>query len=196
MTLGGRQRRSRGITYRRRILIIGDGKTEENYFDGLTCTNPNILIRSYGAGKTGLGHILKKARMHMDSLGININDGDRVALVMDLDLIYSVEDVIRMENECRKRGIELYVSNPCFEVWLLLHFRRFDRPSNPKDLIVFMSEVLGGEYVKSKLLEWDEDKVRRAITNANSIYGEHFTNKNCAERNPSTTVYQLVKGLL
>jgi len=100
------------MTYRRRILVIGDGKTEENYFDGLTCTNPDLLIRSYGAGKTGLGHILKKARKHMDDLGIDIANGDRVVLVMDLDLIYSVADVERMEAECAKRGIELYVSNP------------------------------------------------------------------------------------
>ena len=48
-----------------------------------------------GAGKTGLGHILKKARVHMDDLGIDISNGDRVALVMDLDLIYSEEDVRR-----------------------------------------------------------------------------------------------------
>lgn len=184
------------MTYRRRILVIGDGKTEENYFDGLTCTNPDLLIRSYGAGKIGLGHILKKARKHMDDLGIDIANGDRVVLVMDLDLIYSVADVERMEAECAKRGIELYVSNPCFEVWLLLHFCRFDRPSNPKDLVGFMSEKLGGQYVKSKLLEWDGEKVRRAVANAESLYGNGFSNTDCAKRNPSTTVYRMVKGLL
>ena len=192
----GRRRVSRGMTYRRRILVIGDGKTEENYFDGLTCVNPDLVIRPYGAGKTGLGHILKKAMRHMDNLGIDISNGDRVALVMDLDLIYSAEDVARMESECARRGIDLYVSNPCFEVWLLLHFRRFDRPSNPKDLIGLMSDELGGEYVKSKLLEWDGDKVRRAVENAESLYGSGFSNIDCAGRNPSTTVFKLIRGLL
>lgn len=90
MTPAGGRRGSRGMAYRRKMFVIGDGKTEENYFDDLTCTNPDLLIRSYGAGKTGLGHILKKARVHMDDLGIDISNGDRVALVMDLDLIYSI----------------------------------------------------------------------------------------------------------
>lgn len=75
-------------------------------------------------------------------------------------------------------------------------FLSFDRPSNPKDLVGFMSEKLGGQYVKSKLLEWDGEKVRRAVANAESLYGNGFSNTDCAKRNPSTTVYRMVKGLL
>ena len=190
------RRKSRGLTYKRRILVVGDGKTEENYFDGITCVNPDIVIRSFGAGKTGIGQILKRTRTCMDKLGIDIRDGDRVAVVMDLDLRYGTKDVTTIEHECKNAGIELYMSNPCFEVWLLLHFQKFDRPSNPKDLIGFMEKVLNGPYVKSKLLKWDEIKVKRAIEFADSLYGKNFTNSECVLRNPSTTVHRLVSSLL
>lgn len=189
-------RKSRGLTYKRRILVVGDGKTEENYFDGITCVNPDIVIRSFGAGKTGIGQILKRTRTYMDKLGIDIREGDRVAVVMDLDLRYGTKDVTTMEHECKNAGIELYLSNPCFEVWLLLHFQKFDRPSNPKDLIGFMENVLNGPYVKSKLLKWDEIEVKRAIEFANSLYGKNFTNGECVLRNPSTTLHRLVSSLL
>ncbi len=34
--------------------------------------------------------------------------------------------VNRKNNKCSENNIKLYVSNPCFEAWLLMHFEEFD----------------------------------------------------------------------
>lgn len=179
-----------------KVLIVGDGKTEKNYFDGLTCVNPDILIRSFGEGKTGIDQVIRKTRTHMSDLGIDIHNGDRVAIVMDLDLRYTRREVSDMIGKCSKYGIELYVSNPCFEVWLILHFHKYTKPSNPEDMIVQMEDVLGHPYKKSQYLEWTRDMVEKALSNAHGLYGDSFGACDCSERNPSTTVQNLVSSLV
>lgn len=50
---------------------------------------------------------------------------DRVCVVVDVDDRPSDvldEFIIR----CRRSGYEPYISNPCFEIWLMMHFEAFD----------------------------------------------------------------------
>lgn len=152
----------------------------------------DIVIRSIVFGKTGLDRILTKTRSEMKEIGINFNIGDRVAIVTDLDLRYSENEIGKMKEKCGRFGIELYVSNPCYEVWLLQHFRRFDRPSNPKDLPVYLEDELDGHYNKSDFFDWDLELVERAIRNATSLFGADCDPVWCVGHNPSTNVHLLV----
>ena len=196
MTRGRQFRKSRQFEIKPKFLIAGDGKNEENYFDGLTCGNPDILIKAVGLGKTGIRVIITKTWSMMKDYEIDPRHGDRVAIVTDLDLRYTPEQVDDMKCECERLGIELYVSNPCFEVWLLEHFIEFRKPSNPKDLIPYMNEVLGKRYDKAELLNWDRELVSRALTNAERLFGKDCDVVWCAEHNPSTNVHVLVKDLI
>ncbi len=196
MSKGRQLRQSRRFEIKPKFLIVGDGKNEENYFDGLTCGNPDILIKAVGLGKTGIKIIVTKTRNLMKDYGIDPKHGDRVAIVTDLDLRYTPEQVAGMKAECDRWGIELYVSNPCFEVWLLQHFMEYRKPSNPEDLIPYMSEVLGRKYNKAELLDWDRELVFKALKNAEKLFGKDCNVVWCAEHNPSTNVHILVKDLV
>lgn len=196
MSKGRQLRQSRRFEIKPKFLIVGDGKNEENYFDGLTCGNPDILIKAVGLGKTGIKIIVTKTRNLMKDYEIDPKHGDRVAIVTDLDLRYTPEQVAWMKAECDRWGIELYVSNPCFEVWLLQHFMEYRKPSNPEDLIPYMSEVLGRKYNKAELLDWDRELVFKALKNAEKLFGKDCNVVWCAEHNPSTNVHILVKDLV
>ena len=172
MTRGRQFRKSRQFEIKPKFLIVGDGKNEENYFDGLTCGNPDILIKAVGLGKTGIRVIITKTWSMMKDYEIDPRHGDRVAIVTDLDLRYTPEQVDDMKYECERLGIELYVSNPCFEVWLLEHFIEFRKPSNPKDLIPYMNEVLGKRYDKAELLNWD-----RELVSSSQFILKHYLNR-------------------
>lgn len=53
---------------------------------------------------------------------------DVINLIVDRDK-NSFKDFqyYNLVKECKKEGIKLYVSNPCFEVWLLMHFDEFEK---------------------------------------------------------------------
>lgn len=135
-----RRRGHRALT--KKILIIGDGKSEEVYFNDWVGRNPNIKVISKGTGKTGIDEALRKAKGYERTLGLDLRAGDRIAIVMDLDLRYSSQDVADMVDLVSKCAYELYLSNPCFEVWLIDHFRKLTCYSTPEDLERTLREIL------------------------------------------------------
>jgi hypothetical protein len=50
-------------------------------------------------------------------------DYDRVCIVVDRDRqSFTADQYDYVLEQCRRHGFDLFVSNPCFEFWLLLHF--------------------------------------------------------------------------
>lgn len=196
MSGGQKLRQSRQFKIKRKFLIVGDGKTEEKYFDGLTCEDPDILIKSVSHGKSGMNVIITKTRNLMKTYGIDANNEDRVAIVTDLDFRYTPKQISESEEQCRKWGIELYVSNPCFEVWLLQHFKEYRKPSDPAELVQEMEKVLGKKYNKGERLDLERDQVTKAIRNAEKAFGRELDAIWCSENDPSTNVHMLVRELI
>ena len=51
-----------------------------------------------------------------------INDGDEFGILIDRDtLTHSRENMYECIKHCKNFGYNCYISNPCFEFWLLLH---------------------------------------------------------------------------
>ncbi len=52
---------------------------------------------------------------------------DIINLIVDRDKgSFKSEQYDNLVEECNDNNIKLYISNPCFEVWLLMHFKEFD----------------------------------------------------------------------
>lgn len=52
---------------------------------------------------------------------------DVINLIVDRDAgSFKSEQYDNLVKECKENNIKLYISNPCFEVWLLMHFDKFD----------------------------------------------------------------------
>lgn len=50
-------------------------------------------------------------------------ENDRVCVIIDRDTeAHSSEEIDGFISECRRFGFEPYICNPCFELWLMLHF--------------------------------------------------------------------------
>jgi len=58
--------------------------------------------------------------------------------------------------ECKENKIDLYVSNPCFEVWLLMHFEQFDTLDfqKLKENKRVGSSLKSRKYSEKKLIEF------------------------------------------
>lgn len=98
-------------------------------------------------------------------------------------------DVAHAIGEAQRLGVEVAVSNPCFELWLILHFRRHTAYAAAyRDLLPHLKRHLP-VYDKTRLNFRDfEDGWRQAVPRAKELTPagrEHKTN-------PATGVWALV----
>ena len=89
-------------------------------------------------------------------------------------------------------------SNPCFELWYLLHFR-YQNTGTDRDLIKGqLASALGLDYDKSdpNLFSLTIAKLPDALRNARRLHNDFQEQGHSPDKsNPCTTVYQLVELL-
>jgi len=186
-------------------LIVCEGKkTEPNYFNGLKrrinekygnkvdVLIPNIDIKGTGMNTTSLvKYTEKKVNQSAKIYG-------QVWVVFDKD-DYRDEQFDKAIKNC---NYNVAWSNPNFELWLLLHFKKIDRYVSKDDVF----QELSKEFQKKGL--GDYTKNDKDIFNKVSSEGKlHTAIKNCeymeelnkdgqaSKRNPMTKVYKIVDGL-
>ena len=76
---------------------------------------------------------------------------DKICLVVDRDSeSFSKEQYNHVYNFCKSNNIGYYVSNPCFELWLFLHFREIEK-EKPDVLLKNKYISKDKRYIESKL---------------------------------------------
>lgn len=177
------------------ILIVCEGSvTEPEYFDGFwrCCHNPRVKVhvpKDHGVPKTLVG-IAKDLKN--EALALAQEQGDDNLAFDAVWCVHDVDDHPHL-HEAREmadaNGIELAISNPSFELWLLLHFR--DSPGmQHRDALGTMLKQFDPDYDKhvtyAKYLAGYEDAVERARR-----LDQTAEDRNEAGGNPSTGVYKL-----
>jgi hypothetical protein len=131
----GREDTSR--RWRKRILVVCEGEiTEFEYLKQFNQFHRVSKVRLDFARERGVPKTLVQIAKELkaNSTGAQLGEGspaqefDEVWCVFDIDEHPHVSDAIQM---ARDNGIDLAISHPCFELWLLLHFR--DAPGARKN---------------------------------------------------------------
>ncbi len=117
---------------RLRLVVFTEGKvTEPSYIESFAAEHGNslVLVRCVaGAGVPAT--LVAKARAELARIKRASNSferADRVWVIFDEDEHPLVQQSI---NLARTQGISVGYSNPCFEVWLLLHFADHGAPDD------------------------------------------------------------------
>ena len=124
-----------------------------------------------------------------------LNDGDELWLLIDKDR-WTPAQFAEVSTKCNAKNINMSVSNPCFELWLLLHFREISSQLdlfNTSDKITAELKSILGSYNKTIKFEKFKDYVYSAISNSKII------DSNPADRWPQKTgthVYKLAESIL
>ena len=115
---------------RKTLLIFCEGqRTEPEYLDAL---KRQPAIRDVAAVdlrvETGHGGSVPKTLVSMaiDARGKAVDEQgviDEVWCVFDVEWPRNHPDLKEVVERAREAGIELAISNPCFELWLILHFQ-------------------------------------------------------------------------
>lgn len=113
--------------YIERIAIVGDGFTEKIYFDQMKEVEKirDVVIKPELPKKSAKGGSYRKPLETAKSL---VDEGyDHVHCIIDFDTVISenvlaefTEDVSKINAE----DITIYINNPCFETWILLHYEK------------------------------------------------------------------------
>lgn len=167
------------------ILIVCGGEViEPAYFHGLRrhlrdpATKSTVTVRPEDPKRVAAFAARQRA------------DYDQIWCVLDVDE-FDYSEAIRI---ARTSKIDLAVSNPCFEYWLLLHFENCDGALTGFRAVEKRLKKHLPTYDKSALrfadyIEGVEEAVRRAKSRSVEEGDEHRTN-------PSTGVWKLVELML
>jgi len=186
---------------RRRLLVVCEGKvTEPEYIRGLAgrlrCNMVKIEIVPRSGRDLRLIERALKERERADRAAER--EGDAFLRYDDVWCVYDVDDTPRgrlteARDRARKTGLRLAVSNPCFELWLLLHFR--DSPgARQRADVQRMQEGYTPGYGKhvdfSLFCDGLADAERRSCELDSQARGDGEPH-----RNPTTGMYLLVSSI-
>ena len=107
------------------LLIVseGDNVTESQYFRSFQKQNSAYTIRMVIAKHiTNPEGMLSALQKKWRELELDERKGDAAYIVLDLDCNENKAKIIKLLSQ-KSKNIRFVVSNPCFEVWFLLHFR-------------------------------------------------------------------------
>jgi len=181
----------------KKILILVEGMSEDTYFRYFKGRSPDLKIIPVEVKRSGLDQILKECQYRIRDYKIEGVE-DKVAAVFDVDCFTGeeIEPSIYMASE---HGIDLYVSNPSFEYWLILHFREYNKHASQKDMEDELSALLEKKYIKSEGITSviNDQIISGAIVRASkTIPLGNIDPMFCKNHPPSTTVHSLVREIM
>jgi len=144
-----------------RLLVLCEGKnTEPRYLEELIEEHGSRLLRVEVFGAQGVPKtIVDEARLRLKEMRADKNNysaNDKVWVVFDCDEHPKRKEALE---EARVHGIEVAYSDPCFELWGILHVQEFDAPLDRHKLqSAFEKAVPGYDKKKGKIISYKELK--------------------------------------
>lgn len=127
------ERRKASREPKRRFFLFCEGQnTEPNYFKALekACKNAFISVETVPPAAVPLTlaqNAAKFLKTHRSRARNSFEEKDQVWTVFDRDEHPNHEEAIAL---CQSKGVGVARSNPCFEVWLILHETDYQKPDD------------------------------------------------------------------
>lgn len=199
------KKRGRETRKRKRVIFIGtegSNKTEKQYFSDLgEDIGGKYVVRFAGGNYTDPEGIVQTVLSGIQQNELDLSEGDLAYCVFDTDTDPMKQRNI--DNACRnakRGGVEVVLSNPCFEVWLLQHFQYSTKQFGSNTEVIAELRKYIKSYEKNKaVFSAVKEKVQTAIQNAKKLEKYHDEQGRKADhisRNPSSAVYKIVEKII
>jgi hypothetical protein len=185
----GYQRRSLGRPQRARLLVVcGADQTEPTYVRALLHEHklPGSHVLPVKHGRDPMRVVAEAARMAAGE------EWDEVWCVFDHDQFANAEAACGRAVE---QGFQVACSNPCFEVWFLLHYRyKAAQIRDGAAAVRELTRLRGKPYSKGDdLYPGLRERQDDALDRAQCLRDEHVSRGRLESHNPSTSVDLLVR---
>ncbi|MGB8842456.1 MAG: RloB family protein [Aliidongia sp.] len=187
---------------KRKFIIYTEGKnTEPDYFRALERGVTGALVAVEIVDAAGVpttiaekaclrAKKIKKGRSKRSSF----EEDDRVWAVFDRDEHLKVNEAIQ---KCYSNSVGIAFSNPCFELWLILHHTDFDRPDDRHGVQAHFASICS-DYDRSGPKTTDCTRLMPLVKSAEAR-AERQLQRRREEGNPPsppfTTVYLLTREM-
>ncbi|NKC15508.1 MAG: hypothetical protein GKR94_25920 [Gammaproteobacteria bacterium] len=153
------------------IVIASEDKyAVQQYFDLFESMRIQFEVLNTEDGKSSPQKVLQRLKEYQDEF--QIGEEDQFWVVTDIDHWANanhIKNLVEVLRASKQREISIALSNPCFDLWLLLHFTGF-----PSDGVGQCDEVgklirdAVGSYNKTRVfdLPFNIDNVKRAVNSA------------------------------
>ncbi len=181
------------------ILIVCEGQiTEPEYFDGFAryCQNPRVTIEiEPGRGVPKSVVEFAKERKKEAEKGASRHADENIAYdsvwcVFDVDDHPALNEASQLARDC---GIKLAISNPCVELWLLLHFRDSPGMQHRERIVELLCDYVP-DYNKHVKFSLYAASYEQAKARAERMYDSAEADGDL-DRNPLTTVFKLTEEI-
>lgn len=178
------------------IIIACEGtKTEPTYFKKFKKRGSGLEIVIPNTSRTDPISLVNFAIKKCNEYGFDAKNGDKAYCVYDVNSNTNRD----LKNACRlarENRIEICLSNPCFELWYLLHYGQYNFPTDCSQLIDKLTSYIP-EYKKNiDIYDLIDGRRQIAIKNARCLNDFHESSGislNKRECNPSTQVFKIIE---
>jgi hypothetical protein len=178
------------------VIASEDRYAVRQYFDFFESSRIQFRVLETQDGKSAPEHVLNRINEYIEEF--EIGEGDTFWVVCDCDHWTEpnhIQNLTRVLQECRQKDIQVALSNPCFDLWLLLHFADF-----PTEDVSTCNEVANrlraaaGGYDKTKVynLPIDDEKVSAAVKRAS----DKHPSPEDIPRGLQTAVHLIIQSLI
>lgn len=177
-----RRRASGSRRERSSFLILCEGRTEKGYFSGMRSRNgPQIDVDEPGGDHLS---IVRSAAKRIS------DEYDAVWCVLDTELDSGLAKAII--EEAARHDVQVALSVPCFELWLILHKRKWSKP--------FQSAEAAKRELKKIFPTWREGATafsdfEAGLDNACSRARELDPTGQDYDKNPSSAAWRVVEAI-
>lgn len=196
------QRRAPTRTPKRKFFIYSEGKnTEPDYFRALKGEFLGALVDIEIIEAAGVPMTIAKKACHqageMARRGkrrSSFEEGDEIWAVFDRDEHHCVPQAIK---QCEYSKVGVAFSDPCFELWLILHHCDFDKPDDRNQVQAALAKILP-DYDPKARKTTDCQKLMTNVTEAErraKTQLAHRQEEGSPPGRPFTTVFRLTERM-
>ena len=175
------------------VIAVEGEKTGAQYFSLFENTRVHVQVLPTGSeGLSAPKHVLERLVKFEEQYDLGPEDERWLVADIDRQRGQFLDEVTQV---ARESGYGLAISNPCFELWLLLHFQEADQADTNCAAVVERLRPYTGGHNKAKInLEpYTQATIREAIARAKAMEGERDTRWPAF---PGTHVFKVVEKLL
>ena len=188
---------------RKSILIVCEGeKTEPIYFNALKETLRLIMVDVEIVGEGGAPITVvnraiarREERKQIAKKSLTKTEYEVIYCVVDVDTHETLDQAI---DKARGNEICVILSNPCFEYWYILHFRKTSAPFSSSQNVKSALRREHSAYSESDTTIFNVvyPKTSDAIKRSKEVLNEqHNDAEDLRDCNPSTHVHKIVEYL-
>ena len=199
------KRKNPQLEPKRRFILFCEGeKTEIEYFEAIRriCSSTLIAVETHGG--VGVPYtIAEKAVERAKALGLaprsrrkkdSYEERDQVWAIFDRDEHPRFKEAVM---KCEEQNVGVARSNPCFELWLILHQQDYDKPNDRHAMQKRLAQ-LRQEYDPDGSKTPDCDDLVKRVEAAEQRGERGLQNRESGGDpygNPSTTVGRLTRAI-